>query len=174
MLYYIPVLLVLPLGYKTKTTAGPKTNTLGQHPSMLRVVHGLVDPRVGSVEILQFLVGWGWVHYTKITKNLKGLVGFFSSYTTETCSVVSSSWALILVCEAGKILEKSISDGLCQKSEQKTANRRRASSTKSRILFCPIGHQLSTMLVASFKITAVHLAFYKIQSWFDLVGWSRV
>ena len=29
MLYYIPVLLVLPLGYKTKTTAGPKTNTLG-------------------------------------------------------------------------------------------------------------------------------------------------
>jgi len=48
MLYYIPVLLVLPLGYKTKTTAGPKTNMLGQHPSMLRVVHGLVDPRVGS------------------------------------------------------------------------------------------------------------------------------
>ena len=70
MLYYIPVLLVLPLGYKTKTTAGPKTNTLGQHPSMLRVVHGLVDPRVGSRFCSFWWVGVGST-IPKVLKILK-------------------------------------------------------------------------------------------------------
>jgi len=52
------------------------TRTLGRlvQANSVRVLQ-LADPWVGLdwVELFQFLVGLGWVHYSKSTKLLKGL-----------------------------------------------------------------------------------------------------